>query len=134
EQAHTAGMAALVAAPERSALLAAARDRGIPTVGPANGAAPAPERPTLVLVDDSEAFTDTAAGTQLAEWARNRELPLAIVAAGRADDLATSYRGVAAEVRRHRFGVLLRPGPVDGELFGLRLRRHGSAGPPGRGV
>jgi S-DNA-T family DNA segregation ATPase FtsK/SpoIIIE len=134
EQAHTAGMATLVAATERSALLVAARDRGIPTVGPGNGVGPPPTRPTLVLVDDSEAFTDTAAGAQLAEWARNRELPLALVAAGRADDLATSYRGVAAEVRRHRFGVLLRPSPLDGELFGLRLPRHGSAGPPGRGV
>jgi S-DNA-T family DNA segregation ATPase FtsK/SpoIIIE len=54
--------------------------------------------------------------------------------AGRAEDLATTYRGVAAEARRHRYGVLLRPGPLDGELFGVRLPRIGGAGPPGRGV
>jgi S-DNA-T family DNA segregation ATPase FtsK/SpoIIIE len=133
-QAHAAGIATLIAATERSDLLTTARERGIPTIGPASAIGPPPSQPTLVLVDDSDAFTDTAAGAQLADWARDRELALALVAAGRADDLATSYRGVAAEVRRYRVGVLLRPGPLDGELFGLRLPRRGNPGPPGRGV
>lgn len=135
EQAHTSGIAMRVAATEHSALLVEARRRGIPAIGPTSGIQRAPAQPTLVLVDDSEAFTHTATGDQLAEWARQRELPLALVAAGRVDDLATSYRGVAAEVRRHRCGVLLRPGPLDGELLGVRrLPRYGSTGPPGRGV
>jgi S-DNA-T family DNA segregation ATPase FtsK/SpoIIIE len=134
EQAHAAGIATLVAATERSTLLRAARNRGIPTLRPGSGVGPAPTRPTLVLVDDGETFTDTPVGAQLADWARDRDLPVALVAAGRADDLATSYRGVAAEVRRHRIGVLLRPAPLDGELFGIRLPRQGSAGPPGRGL
>jgi S-DNA-T family DNA segregation ATPase FtsK/SpoIIIE len=133
-QAHASGIATLVAASERSRLFVGARSSGIPAVGPGGAIPHTPERPTLVLVDDSEAFTDTGVGTRLAEWARRRDLPVAVVAAGRADDLATSYRGVAAEVRRHRFGVLLRPGPLDGELFGLRLARRAGSGPPGRGV
>lgn len=134
EQAHAAGIATLVAATERSALLPAARACGIPTLGPDGVATSLPARPTLVLVDDGETFTDTAAGACLVEWARDHALPVALVVAGRTDDLATSYRGVAAEVRRHRIGVLLRPGPLDGELFGIRLPRQVSAGPPGRGV
>ena len=133
-QAYAAGVQTLVAATERSALLADARGKGVPVIGPTTPPVPLSAHPTLVLVDDSEAFADTEAGARLVEWARDRDLPLALVAAGRADDLATSYRGVAAEVRRHRFGVLLRPGPLDGELFGLRLPRHGRLGPPGRGV
>jgi S-DNA-T family DNA segregation ATPase FtsK/SpoIIIE len=56
------------------------------------------------------------------------------VVAGRADDLATTYRGVAADVRRSHCGILLRPGPVDGELLGVRLPRRPSSGPPGRGI
>ena len=134
EQAHAAGIATLVAATERSALLPAARARGIPTLGPGSVAGPVPGRPTLVLVDDAETFADTAVGACLIEWARDHVLPVALVVAGRTDELATSYRGVAAEVRRHRFGVLLRPGPLDGELFGIRLPRQVGAGPPGRGV
>jgi S-DNA-T family DNA segregation ATPase FtsK/SpoIIIE len=134
-QAEAAGLAMLVAATETSPLLAEARSRGAPILRPADTRVPTPPaRPTLVLVDDTEAFSDTAAGAQLTAWARDRALPIAVVAAGRADELATTYRGVAAEVRRHRFGVLLRPGPLDGELFGLRIARHAAAGPAGRGV
>ena len=132
-QAHTAGIATLIAATEQSALLADARSNGIPFIGPASSAGRAPAGRTLVLVDDSESFAATAAGEQLVEWARDRELPVALVVAARADDLVTSYRGVAAEVRRHRYGVLLRPGPLDGELFGVRLPRPGGPAPPGRG-
>ena len=31
-------------------------------------------------------------------------------------------------------GLLLRPGPVDGEILGVRLPRRAASGPPGRGV
>jgi S-DNA-T family DNA segregation ATPase FtsK/SpoIIIE len=124
----------LVAATERSDLLSEARARALPVVAPAGEPPQPPGRPTLVLVDDSEAFTDTAVGTRLVDWARDRDLPLAVVATGRAEDLATTYRGVAAEVRRHRTGILLRPGPLDGELFGVRLPRASRVDPPGRGM
>jgi S-DNA-T family DNA segregation ATPase FtsK/SpoIIIE len=134
-QAEATGRALLVAATETSPLLAEARSRGAAILRPADDWEPTPPtRPTLVLVDDTEAFSDTAVGAQLTAWARDRALPVAVVAAGRADELATSYRGVAAEVRRHRVGVLLRPGPLDGELFGLRIPRHPGTGPPGRGM
>jgi S-DNA-T family DNA segregation ATPase FtsK/SpoIIIE len=88
----------------------------------------------LVLVDDSEAFADTAVGERLTSWTRNADGALATVVSGRPDDVATSYRGLAYEVRRSHCGILLRPGPVDGELLGVRLPRRPSTGPPGRGV
>jgi S-DNA-T family DNA segregation ATPase FtsK/SpoIIIE len=135
-QAHAAGIATFVAAPPRSPLAADAAQLGIGRVDPADNPAPAtgwPE-PTLLLVDDCEAFRDTPAGDRLSAWAAARAPGLAVVAAGRTDELVTSYRGVAAEVRRSRCGILLRPGPVDGELLGVRLPRPAGTGPPGRGV
>jgi S-DNA-T family DNA segregation ATPase FtsK/SpoIIIE len=134
-QAHAAGISMLVAATTRSPLLDDARRLGVPMLTPSAADVGAlPEVRTLLLVDDSEAFRDCPAGERLTSWARDIEAPLAVVVAGRADDLATSYRGVAAEVRRSQCGILLRPGPVDGELFGVRLPRRPASGPPGRGV
>ena len=134
-QAHAFGLATVIAATSRSPLGATARELGMPMITPARAdAPPVAGAPTLLLVDDGESFTDSPAGERLASWLRADAAPVAAVVAGRIDDLATSYRGLAAEVRRHHCGVLLRPGPVDGELLGVRLpRRHGS-GPPGRGV
>jgi S-DNA-T family DNA segregation ATPase FtsK/SpoIIIE len=56
------------------------------------------------------------------------------VVAARSDELAITYRGVAHEARRSRSGLLLQPGPGDGELLGLRLPRTRSVHLPGRGV
>lgn len=134
EQAHKAGIGVLVAAPGRSPLTGLAHALGIPVLGPTDDALPVPQSPTLLLVDDSEAFTDSPAGDLLTGWARAADAPLAVVAAGRTDDVATAFRGVAAEVRRSRCGILLRPGPIDGELLGVRLPRGGGGGPPGRGI
>jgi S-DNA-T family DNA segregation ATPase FtsK/SpoIIIE len=135
QQAHAAGIATLVAATSRSALTADAHRLAIPVLGPADhDVGPVPTTRTLLLVDDSEAFVDSDAGDRLTSWVRAGEAPLAVVVAGRADDLATSYRGIAAEVRRSQCGILLRPGPVDGELLGVRLPRRPSSGPPGRGI
>jgi S-DNA-T family DNA segregation ATPase FtsK/SpoIIIE len=127
----------VVSAPARSPLAADARRAPVRLIDPADrtsvlGAPPA--QPTLLLVDDSETLVDAAVGEELVSWMRASDAPLAAVVAGRADDLATTYRGVAAEVRRSHCGILLRPGPVDGELLGVRLPRRASAGPPGRGV
>lgn len=93
-----------------------------------------PESPTLLLVDDSEQFTDGEAGEALREWLRVPESRLSVAVVGRSDDLATTYRGLAADVRRTHRGVLLRPSVVDGELLGVRLDRRAVGGPPGRGV
>jgi S-DNA-T family DNA segregation ATPase FtsK/SpoIIIE len=134
-QAHAAGIATLVAATARSPLAAEANALGLTLVGPndQDGTAP-PAGQTLLLVDDGEAFTDTVAGRWLTELVRAGGTSLATVVAGRSDELATDYRGLGAEVRRSRCGILLRPGPIDGELLGLRLPRGATLDPPGRGV
>jgi S-DNA-T family DNA segregation ATPase FtsK/SpoIIIE len=135
QQAAAAGIATLVAATSRSALAGVARSLSMPVIAPADtDVGTAPGTRTLLLVDDSEAFLDSPAGERLASWVRAADAPLAAVVAGRADDLATTYRGVAAEVRRSHCGILLRPGPIDGELLGVRLPRRPTSGPPGRGV
>jgi S-DNA-T family DNA segregation ATPase FtsK/SpoIIIE len=137
-QADEAGIRTVVAAPARSPLADAARRLRLPVFGPDDtddaDPGPVPSTRTLLLVDDCEAFTDSRAGDRLTSWLRTSAAPLAAVVAGRAEELATSYRGVGAEVRRNQCGILLRPGPVDGELLGVRLPRRASAGPPGRGV
>jgi S-DNA-T family DNA segregation ATPase FtsK/SpoIIIE len=136
-QAHRAGLAAVVAATARSPLVAQARACAVRVIDPddeADAVGDPPAQRVLLLVDDSERFVDTAAGEQLTGWVRSTRAPVAAVVAGRAEDLATCYRGVAAEVRRSRCGLLLRPGPLDGELLGVRLPRQPATGPPGRGV
>ncbi len=137
EQAAARSTPVVVAAPARSPVRAAALACGSRVVDPADDAAAvgdAPAAATLLVVDDCEAFADTAAGDALTEWVRRADRPLAAVVAGRADDLATSYRGLGAHVRRAHTGLLLRPGPVDGEILGLRLARRSAGGPAGRGV
>jgi S-DNA-T family DNA segregation ATPase FtsK/SpoIIIE len=134
-QLHDAGVPVVVAAPSRSPLAVAAAELRIPVTtprGPDPG--PPPAARAVLLVDDCEAFADGPAGERFTAWLRTSDAPLAAVVAGRADELATSYRGVAAEARRSQCGVLLRPGPVDGELLGVRLPRRPAGGPPGRGV
>jgi S-DNA-T family DNA segregation ATPase FtsK/SpoIIIE len=135
-QAHAAGIATLVAATPRSPLAAEASTLGLAVIGPGDRveAVASSAAPILLLVDDCEAFTDSVAGERLADLVRACDASVGAVVAGRSDDLATAYRGVGAEVRRARCGVLLRPGPIDGELLGLRLARGDAGGPPGRGV
>jgi S-DNA-T family DNA segregation ATPase FtsK/SpoIIIE len=133
-QAQAQELALLVVAPDHSPLLLEAAELAVPVLRPGDPAE-LPAAGTLVLVDDCEAFTGTVVGDALVEWARRSTSALLLVVAGRTDDVATSYRGVAAEVRRHRCGILLRPGPLDGELLGVRLaRRTAAVDPPGRGV
>ncbi|WP_375476831.1 FtsK/SpoIIIE domain-containing protein [uncultured Jatrophihabitans sp.] len=134
-QALDAGVAVVVAAPARSPLSAFARERDVLVLGPDLAADAAPEigSTTLLLVDDCEAFADTAAEQLLMSWAAAGD-GLAVVLAGRSDDLATAYRGLGALVRRSNCGLLLRPGPIDGEILGVRLPRRAALGPPGRGV
>ena len=57
-----------------------------------------------------------------------------LVLAGTTTDLAAAFRGVVAEARRGRTGLLLGPhSPVDGDLLGVRVPRVREA-PPGRGL
>ena len=138
-QAVAAGIAVIAAAPPRSALCAVADEHGITVLGPSHDGSvvrdgEAPDTPSVVIIDDSEAFADSACGDLLADWARDCTSNRAVVVAARSEDLAITFRGVAAEIRRSHCGVLLQPGPVDGELLGIRLPRVREAAPPGRGI
>lgn len=87
-----------------------------------------------VLVDDADQLAGMPAEPAVLEHlARNRSTGGIVCASGVASDLATSYRGLAPELRRRQTGMLLQPGRHDGDLFGIRI------GPtdrprPGRGL
>jgi S-DNA-T family DNA segregation ATPase FtsK/SpoIIIE len=88
----------------------------------------------LLLVDDSEALLDTPIGDRLTDLVKRGQHGVAVVVAARSDDLAVTYRGLANEVRRSCAGLLLQPGPGDGDLLGVRLPRTRTVQLPGRGV
>jgi S-DNA-T family DNA segregation ATPase FtsK/SpoIIIE len=46
----------------------------------------------------------------------------------------TSFSGLAVVIRRRRTGLLLQPGPADGELLGVRTGGQRMAPVPGRGL
>jgi S-DNA-T family DNA segregation ATPase FtsK/SpoIIIE len=134
DQARADGVAVKVAAPPGSPLAAAAGATVFaPNAAPPESLVPS-DIPVLLLVDDCEAFLDTAMGDALTALVRAAPPGLTVVAAGRTDELAVNYRGVGAEVRRARCAVLLQPSPGDGELVGLRLPVPRSLQPPGRGL
>ncbi|HEU4675571.1 MAG TPA: FtsK/SpoIIIE domain-containing protein [Motilibacteraceae bacterium] len=93
--------------------------------------------PHVLLVDDVERFDSSPlepALLALLDRASSDAAPLAVVAAGNADALATAFRGLAPALRRHRAGLLLRPsGGLEADLLGTRVPRLDAA-PPGRGV
>jgi len=87
-----------------------------------------------VLVDDADLVTDPAAESTLLDLlnlAADRSWGRVYVATPTA--LRTAYGGLLATARGCRSGLLLRPGPGDGELFGLRVAAAGGD-PPGRGL
>ena len=138
-----AGCAMVAAGGARSPFVVAARAQQIPTIDPESG--PDAARSALegrladglavtLLIDDTEQFADTAAGDRLSALIRRTPPGLDVVGTGRTDDLALAFRGLAAEIKRARTGVLLQPGPGDGDLFGLRLPYRRSLAPPGRGL
>jgi DNA segregation ATPase FtsK/SpoIIIE, S-DNA-T family len=127
----------------RSPVVALAREHHLFTLDPNDG--PGPDlseigalltagRPATLLIDDTELFSDGPVGEHLTALVRSSPTALDVFATGRVDDLALAFGGVAAEIRRARTGILLQPGPGDGDLFGLRLPLHRSSGPPGRGL
>ncbi len=85
-------------------------------------------------MDDSEAFLDTPVGDVLTAAVRAAPAGLAAVVAATSDDLALTYRGVAAEVRRSRCALVLQPGPGDGALVGQRVAQRHGPNLAGRGV
>jgi DNA segregation ATPase FtsK/SpoIIIE, S-DNA-T family len=99
-------------------------------------AALAVAHPDLVaVVDDAELFLDTPAERPLLEIARRAEASGGgVLCAGTTGELASMFRGLTVEVRKHRLGVLLHPGSYgDGDLFAVRAPARGDL-VPGRGV
>ena len=137
------GRDVLVAAGPRSPLAAAAAALAVPVIDPAGGseqdgriadALLQAGDPMCLLMDDSDLFAESSAGERLSALVRRSPPGLDVFVAGRTDDLAMAFRGVAADVKRARVGLLLQPGPGDGELFGVRLPYQRSVTPAGRGV
>ncbi|MDQ1742280.1 MAG: segregation ATPase FtsK/SpoIIIE, family [Pseudonocardiales bacterium] len=134
QQALRAGLAMLVAAPLRSPLADWGARQGLAVLTPdgPSGSQSCDFPGQLVVIDDAEQFTDTDSGIRLTELVTNH--PGAVVAAARTEELMSSFRGPAVAVRRSRTGLLLQPGPADGELLGVRTGGRRMPLVPGRGL
>lgn len=88
--------------------------------------------PAVVLADDIESLVDAPVDRILAELVRD-DRGVTVIGAGRSDDLAGQFRGLGVDLRRRRTGLLLTPGPLDGELLGVRIPRGLTEHLPGRG-
>ncbi|WP_460607203.1 FtsK/SpoIIIE domain-containing protein [Jatrophihabitans fulvus] len=126
-----------VLAPPRSPLLATAlrlarRGHEVRTVL-AGDTRPPPG--CLLLVDDAVAAAESDAGQALVEHLQDTtDGRAAVVAVARSDEVLADYQGLVATVRRERCAVLLRPGPGDGEPFGVRTAERAVTLPPGRAL
>lgn len=89
-------------------------------------------RPGVVVVDNLETMLDTPAEAALLAHLRGDGAGC-VIGAGRTEDLIVAFRGLGAQLRRQRTGVLLCPDPLEGELLGLRLPRGVRDRTPGRG-
>ena len=92
--------------------------------------------PVVLLIDDVDTFARSEADEAVRQLLRDgsRGVP-AIVVAGPIEEMKTELRGVVAEARRAKSGLLLSPSSTfDGDLVGVRLAQS-TVGrtPPGRG-
>jgi DNA segregation ATPase FtsK/SpoIIIE, S-DNA-T family len=139
QQLTRASIDVLVAAPTRSLLSGAATDLGLAPLDPSSAgfdhfSAPA-RGPRILLVDDGGTFADQPLEGQLLAFVASAGCgQRGVVVSARSDDATLGYRGLAAAVRRSGAGILLQPGPTEGELLGLRLPRAPAAPPVGRGL
>jgi len=94
--------------------------------------------PHTIIVDDFDVLgADSPAAAQVLEaFSRMRDTPNALVLAGGIDELIGTYRGVVAELKKGRSGLVLAPrASSDGEVLNAKLPRSaGAAMPTGRGV
>jgi S-DNA-T family DNA segregation ATPase FtsK/SpoIIIE len=118
----------------RSGLADYARKHNLALISPEDIEPPEVPPAAIILIDDVEAFTDTAAGDQLTTTLRHETTGVSVVATGRNDELAVTFRGLAAELKKARTGLLLQPGPGDGDLLGVRLPFGRTRYPVGRGL
>ena len=143
-QATTEELEMVCFAGPRSGLRRWAQGRGRPVLSPDDRADVSAQRAvqpplstgraTVVLLDDCESFVDSPVGDWLTDLIRAEHPRLAVVVSGRSDETVLAFRGIAAEVRRARTGVLLQPGPSDGDLFGISLPLRSPSMPVGRGL
>ncbi len=101
-------------APCDSATFGAAESVGAPTDDPG---VPAFRR--VVLLDNAERVEDH--NQVLVGLLNNPDTPTHVIAATSADRLRSCYGHWLNEMRACRTGVLLRPGPLDGDLLGVTL-------------
>jgi S-DNA-T family DNA segregation ATPase FtsK/SpoIIIE len=89
-----------------------------------------PGQPAVLVADDVGA---AAAWSVLTGAPHEPTRPVAVLAAGSAGDLAGHYAGPLATLRRSRTGLLLRPGPAEADVLGVRLPRTPVPARPGSG-
>lgn len=87
--------------------------------------------PVVVLADDLTGLPEPV--TEALSTVTGADGRVSVLAAGTAAELAACFRGPAAALRRTRRALVLRPGPGDGELLGLRLPRTPLPARPGSG-
>ncbi|WP_313409644.1 FtsK/SpoIIIE domain-containing protein [Aeromicrobium sp.] len=95
-------------------------------------------RQHLIVVDDFEVLgADTPVGQLLGETlAGMRDTSNAMIVAGGIDEISGMYRGLTADLKKGRTGLVLAPrASNDGDVLNARLPRSvGAAVPPGRGL
>jgi S-DNA-T family DNA segregation ATPase FtsK/SpoIIIE len=125
----------------RSPLRGLAGERGVlAALGPRDGprlqeVLASAAGPFAVLVDDVEALHESGLDQPLLGLLRPPDdRPRALVVAGSSSELANQFRGVGAEARKNRLGLVLNPaGGSESDLLGTRVPR-GDEARPGRGV
>jgi S-DNA-T family DNA segregation ATPase FtsK/SpoIIIE len=94
--------------------------------------------PVVVLVDDVDQLFDAPVMPALENLLRGaRQNGRAVVIAGGTAELnAAAFKGIVAEAKKSRAGLILSPsGPTDADIFGARLPRTALfTGPAGRAV
>lgn len=141
---QTEGVDLVLACGTRSGLRRWSDGLGLPAISPDDSGLATAEsllealltigRPAVLVMDDSEQFLDSRPGDWLTELVRVSPPGLAVVVAGRGEDLAMAFRGIGAEVKRARTGLLLQPGPGDGDALGIHLPLRRPSWPAGRGL
>ncbi|MEP6760892.1 MAG: FtsK/SpoIIIE domain-containing protein [Sporichthyaceae bacterium] len=135
------GVPTVVVAPSRSPLTVLSGEPGVLGVLRADepdalaGLISEHPSPLVVIADDAEMLHDSPMERPLCELLRRHVAPhAALVLAASATEMAGFFRGITVEARRNRSGLLLgAAGPVEGDLFGVRVARGGETR-PGRGL
>jgi S-DNA-T family DNA segregation ATPase FtsK/SpoIIIE len=111
--------------------------RGRPEAEDVAGALEKAAGPLAVLIDDAEGFARSEADETVREWLRGAAPgQAAVVVAGSLDELKSEVRGVVAEAKKAKAGLLLSPpSTLDGDVVGVRLTKNVvGRNPPGRGL